>query len=157
MNKPKESNLLQYGLSSILTVKYNYILATKKFNDELSELVVYNVLPHVSFNIEHENIIVKIEANAVVKETNEKIMEIETAFAYKIPELKSHVHEVTNDGKKAFEFKDSKNAGLFTVLIGVSYSTMRGIVIERNRGTFLENIYLPIINPSIFTKKQEIK
>jgi hypothetical protein len=89
----------------------------------------------------------------VVKETKELIMEMETTFTYLIPDLKKHIKTTKNkEGKDVTEFIDPRNKGLIILLLGVSYSTMRGMVYERNRGTFLESVYLPIVDPNIFTQ-----
>jgi hypothetical protein len=33
------------------------------------------------------------------------------------------------------------------MLLGISFSTIRGIILNRTLGEFMNNIYLPIINP----------
>ncbi|MCK6542456.1 hypothetical protein L6Q79_07210 [bacterium] len=44
---------------------------------------------------------------------------------------------------------------LFILAINLTYSTTRGIMIERFRGTPLQNAYLPIVNPDELLQKIE--
>jgi hypothetical protein len=38
--------------------------------------------------------------------------------------------------------------GLIEILLSVAYSTIRGIIFEKTSGSFMNEFYLPIINPS---------
>lgn len=149
MKKNEEVGVLQYGLASILTTNYEYHLPINKFDSGANDLINFNIDPKVSFKLDHSNIIVKINISAVVKETNENFMNISTSFAFKVPNLKDFV-EIKDDGN--YGFKDIKDNGLYVILISISYSGMRGIITERSRGTFLEHIYLPIVDPNVFIK-----
>lgn len=43
------------------------------------------------------------------------------------------------------------------VIMGIVYSTARGIIFEKTRGSFLEKIILPVINPAELLNAKEIK
>ncbi|TVR36943.1 MAG: hypothetical protein EA392_13955 [Cryomorphaceae bacterium] len=52
--------------------------------------------------------------------------------------------------------KDAVSAALTTTLVSMSYSTLRGIVLERTTGTLLGGVILPVINPAAFVKENLI-
>lgn len=41
-----------------------------------------------------------------------------------------------------------KNKNLLAILLGISFSTIRGIILNRTIGNFINKFYLPIINPT---------
>lgn len=41
---------------------------------------------------------------------------------------------------------------LGTTLMGIVYSTARGIILERTQGTFFNGVILPVINPNKLIK-----
>lgn len=43
---------------------------------------------------------------------------------------------------------DMKNKNLLAILLGISFSTIRGIILNRTIGNFINKFYLPIINPT---------
>lgn len=43
---------------------------------------------------------------------------------------------------------DIKDKNLLAMLLGISFSTIRGIILNRTIGNFINNFYLPIINPT---------
>ncbi|MGD9993481.1 MAG: hypothetical protein AB7S69_09295 [Salinivirgaceae bacterium] len=52
-----------------------------------------------------------------------------------------------------FEFEeaedlDIKNKKKLAQLLGIAFSTVRGVILNRTIGNFMNNIYLPIINPT---------
>lgn len=143
---------LKYGLHAILTTKFEYCLAKNKFNKDSQDLINYHVTPRISFDAEQETVIISMQVEAVIKETSEQMMFIETNFVFRIIDFKKHVVKKIENGKKLMKFKDQKNEGLFKVLMSVSYSTMRGIVLEKSQGTILEKVYLPIVDPNLLFK-----
>lgn len=50
------------------------------------------------------------------------------------------------------------DAALGATLLGMAYSTARGIVFERTRGTFFEGVILPVIDPfELLLEKKKLK
>lgn len=43
---------------------------------------------------------------------------------------------------------DMKDKNLLAILLGISFSTIRGIILNRTIGNFINKFYLPIINPT---------
>ena len=92
-----------------------------------------------------------MQIRAAINETKEEVLSIETLFFYKAENLNNYI---TEDKEKGWKFKDKRHLGLLTTLIGISISTMRGIMIEKSKGTLLDGKMLPIINPNTFIKNQ---
>jgi len=146
-SEEKTNTEISYGLNAIHTSKFSISLPKIKYNISGKELLDYSINPIVKFNVEKSLIVITIEVFAIIKETKERIMDAEIVFFYNAKDLKNYV--VFNEEKK-WSFINSKDIGLTVVLIGISFSTMRGILLERCRGTVLEAHPLPIVDPKIF-------
>lgn len=60
------------------------------------------------------------------------------------------------DRNKVFEFKDTEycdKVGIMPILLGLAYSTARGMMVIRAAGTALAEYPAPIINPTEFLAK----
>lgn len=66
-------------------------------------------------------------------------------FYFKVENLSQFVSE-----------KGAVSGALTTTLVSMSYSTLRGIVLERTTGTPLGGVILPVINPASFVKENVI-
>jgi hypothetical protein len=151
MTSENKEQFLIYGLISILNLKYIYNLPIKKFDSEkIKEIVNYRVKPGIHLRLDRDNIIIRVDVQAVIKDTDEMVMNIITDFAFHVPELNKHMEQREKDGNKYMAFKKPINNGLYTLLIGVSYSTMRGILTEKVKGTPLDTTFLPVVDPHIF-------
>lgn len=56
------------------------------------------------------------------------------------------------DVDTVFEFNkgvdiDMHDKNILAMMLGISFSTIRGVILNRTIGSFMNNIYLPIINP----------
>ena len=141
---------LAYRLMRVNTEKFVFELPHEKFEIKSLELINYHVDPKVMFDVEGAFIIIKCIIKANVIETEEVVMEIETYFKFSVENLADYVVTKGNNT----EFKDYKDNQFLGLLIGVAYSTMRGIILERLRGTFIESQFLPVINPMYFIKNK---
>ena len=47
------------------------------------------------------------------------------------------------------------SSDLGSTLMGIVYSTARGIILERTQGTYLNGVILPVINPQILIKENQ--
>ncbi len=69
-------------------------------------------------------------------------------------------HYIIDDFEKFYEINKKEhltfNGTFIAVLLGISYSTARGIIYERLNDTSLEGVILPIVSPSkmLETRKQ---
>jgi hypothetical protein len=63
-------------------------------------------------------------------------------FHFSIANIEEHV---TGTGKAL-----QVNAQLGATIMGIAYSTMRGVVLERTAGTFFQGTILPVLDPRAF-------
>lgn len=80
---------------------------------------------------------------------DKKLVQVNFSISYEYEE--SQLLNINTDTVFAFddiEGLDLENKILWATLMGISFSTIRGIIINRTRGSFLDKIYLPIINPT---------
>ncbi len=135
-------------LTNIKTVKENTVL----FNGKLDVKPTYDI--QVSHNMMHnlDKELVKIRLYLDVSaEINGKTINqggnYEIDFFFKIEDLKDH-YQINNE-KPLF-------GGVFVcTLLAISYSTLRGMMLNLWRDTYLNSIILPIINvPDLLKSKR---
>ncbi|WP_372756294.1 hypothetical protein [Labilibaculum sp.] len=106
-------------------------LSEEEIQDFDPNLVEFNIQPGFGFN-KKLNL---IKVNFVI------------TYLYKKKEiLKIDVDTVFEFVKK--EDLDLENKTILATVLGVSFSTIRGIILNRTIGSFMNKIYLPIINPT---------
>ena len=98
---------------------------------------------HTGFNSEENSVglrlFVKLQG---VNPTGEKVgieAEYGIEFHYIIENLSDYISGKAN--------KATMDAGFAATILGISYSTARGIILERMQGTFFASVILPVINP----------
>lgn len=143
--KIKEKKKVVFRLEKIQTNKFTFSLPTSPFDKAQKERVEYSIISIPKASIEKELLNISLSVLISIKETQEIVCEIESNFIYWVENLASY----QKDGKPEFE-----NDFLIT-FFSISVSTMRGILYERCRGTFLQADFLPIINPTDFFKSIE--
>lgn len=146
---------IKYALKEIITHRFSLILPTKISNSsKVIELEIkHNITPIIKYKVEDDLILVIMQVKTFIQETEEIVMDAETAFVYHAVDLKTFLdHDKENN---TWRFIDIRNEALLTALIGISLSTMRGILYEKSLGTILESAPLPIMNPSTFIKSQQ--
>jgi hypothetical protein len=116
--------------------------AASEFNPEEVE---FSFKPAFGFN--EEDKAVKVNINVVYIYRDIEILKINVDIVYEF------VKEIE------IEIKD-KN--ILAQLLGIAFSTIRGIILNRTIGNFMNDIYLPIINPTeivedIFKDDEEIE
>lgn len=149
-----EKKALEYTLLNMLTTKYEFVLS--KENLDTPDAIDYNIDPKVGFNVKDSLVFVTVTITASSKATRDKVMLIETIFTFSIKDLESFLEKDPRTDNKSWKFKDNKDEGILLTFISIAYSTMRGIVLEKSKGTILERHFLPIVDPRIFIKKQEV-
>ncbi len=143
-----KSALLRYSLSTIRERRLLLNAPTKPFDPDAKQVVDYNINPTVQFHLEKEELIIVMDTTAVIKETQEELMQIEVMFGFEIKDLRNLIAPSGPDQK--YGFKNPEHAKIFPVLIGLSYSTLRGIVLEKTRGTLLTKNFMPVVDPNLF-------
>lgn len=135
------------------------------FSEEMEKLSIekieFTISQEHSFSYEENQVVsnVKVQANFVDK-TGEKIANIAKLgilFQYKIDTLEKYS---TINTKANTRHPDSRHydLSLGATLTGISYSTIRGILLHRTKGLIISpmGLLLPIIDPVQLLKKGEI-
>lgn len=108
-----------------------------------------NVAHSISHNLKDERIKIGLILNISSKNSNIEFKALfNIDFHYKIKDL-NNFYEIKDDGELIF-------SGIFvSTLIGISFSTARGIIYQRLAATNMNNIILPVVSPSkiLFAKK----
>jgi len=119
----------------IVDLKTNSFSVQNLSDEEISnfepEKIEFGIKPGFGFNDELH--IVKVNFSISYNYNTLEILKInvDTIFEFKpLPDLDIH---------------DKK---ILAMLLGISFSTIRGIILNRTIGSFMNNIYLPIINPT---------
>src|SRR3989344_2841429 len=118
IKKVKEAAAINYGLSRVITVKFNLNLPKQKY-DPKNVLIDYNMSPQIKLDSVGSLIIISVQIRAAINETKEEVLSIETLFFYKAENLNNYI---TEDKEKGWKFKDKRHLGLLTTLIGISIS-----------------------------------
>jgi len=82
-----------------------------------------------------------VKYSYLLNDKSEKIVELETTNHFEIEKLKELI-----DTKESDVFK--VNSGILPTLIGISVSSLRGIMVVKTDGTLLSEFPLPLVNPT---------
>ncbi|RXP54547.1 hypothetical protein EC396_09195 [Lutibacter sp. HS1-25] len=100
----------------------------------------FNVAHKVQHNLEDERIKIQLLINLLLKTDATIGVKFNIDFHYKITDLKDHYE---NDANNRPIF-----SGLFiATILGISFSTARGILFGKLSETKLNNLILPVIDP----------
>lgn len=111
----------------------------KKIQEQVKIELKFKLSPDIKKNI------VDVRFSILFKhiETNKVVSEVETSFIFDIVDLSNHI-----------QGRVFKNDKIPLTLLTVSYSTFRGILCEKFRGTIFGDIPpLPLIDPKSFLSK----
>lgn len=79
---------------------------------------------------------------------NKKVIEIlksDIKFEFYIPQNSKFFNPI-EEQKNNQDTKYNVDNSFFSMILSICISTLRGIILEKCRGTFLENIYVPIVD-----------
>lgn len=147
-----KNELIQYNLQSVETQLFNFFGAgteTLRKDD-----IIHNIHPIVHFDVDNNRIVITMQIKTLIKATSALIVETELVFNYGIIDFSNYV---TQDANGIWKFINERDKELIVLLIGISYSTSRGILLEKLKGSTLSNALLPIIDPHDFFKQQKKK
>lgn len=151
MDNKENKKLISYSLSGIKSNRFNFSTPKGKFVVEEVK-IDYTINPTIKYNIEEDLIFIIINVIAKINDTEEIILDSENTFIYHAKDLKTFMEPL--EDTKSWKFKDQKDEGLIVTILGISISTLRGILYEKSRGTILELKLIPIVNPSVFIKTE---
>ncbi|MGK9367941.1 hypothetical protein ACSSWA_03475 [Melioribacter sp. Ez-97] len=135
-------------LDKITLIEF-YIKNDLSLNKIIKENINFDV--KIGLGLEEKNNIIHISTFIKILKTKkndkDKLCELITQISYQVEELKKFI----NPDDKEIKLPDI----LVHTLISISLSTTRGILSEKTRGTILEDIYLPILDPKKFIKQNK--
>lgn len=90
------------------------------------------------------SIVLMLTYNINIKGKSLDILKTDVKFDFKVPRNSEMLIPINSDknNDKNYNVSDS----FFSIVLSVCISTLRGIILEKCRGTFLEDIYLPIVD-----------
>ena len=144
-----EKNKIMYGLKSIRVNSFSIETPKQKVNENEPVLYDFNVIPEIKYNLAENLILVALQGTVKIKQTSEKVLEINVAFIFAAKDLNSFILQ---NEKGIWDFKDKKDEGLIITLLSISLSTLRGIIYEKTRGTIMDSVVMPVMDPSTFIK-----
>jgi hypothetical protein len=108
-----------------------------------------NVAHSILHNLKDERVKIGLVLNIKNKNSDVEFKALfNIDFHYKIKDL-NHFYELEKDDNLVF------SGTLISTLIGISFSTARGIIYQRLAATNMKDIILPVVSPSkiLFAKK----
>jgi|GEM_PF-3794654 hypothetical protein len=156
MAKKQTTKPFEYKLRSIVVNNFIYKVPKKPYTQMPAGNSNFNVDPKIRFSIDQNELALIMNVIGTIKETGEEFVNASALFIYHINNLNDFVND--EGGKTGVIFKDKKLEEHFIpTIIGICYSTMRGILIGKAADTILQTETLPVVNPRIFFKRIEPK
>ncbi len=125
----------------IINIKTNSFSEVNLSEDEIDNFkatdIEFRIKPSFGFNDELHAVKVNYAISYLYNDTEILKIDVDTVFEY-----------INNDNF------NSRDRGFLASILGISLSTIRGIILNRTIGSFLNNIYLPIINPTEIIEDQ---
>jgi len=131
-----ESQKLKYEYPfRIIDLKTNSFFVQEIGDDEIENFdakkLEFGIRP--SFGFDEKSNFVKVNFVITYHYNEQEILKIDVDTIFECAVIKDF---------------DIKNKNLLATLLGISFSTIRGIILNRTIGSFINKFYLPIINPS---------
>jgi len=135
---------IRFRLAEVNTYYFQQNPPLKPFDQNNPSLIDYNLNFALPNKIEDNRVSIICKIEALIKETLERIGEIQTEFKFEIDSI--------NDKPIKSSEKIGIPQDIITTFVSITISTMRGIMIEKFRGTLLQHQLLPVINPTVITQ-----
>lgn len=123
----------------IIDLKTNFFSAQNLSDEEIENFnpdhIEFGIKPGIGFNEDLNAVKINFIVTYDYQEQELLKIDVDTVFEFR------------TEAKK-----DMENSTILAMLLGISFSTIRGIILNRTIGSFMNNIYLPIINPSEIIK-----
>lgn len=131
---------ITFSLRKIDTKYFNLRSPLREFDKSQSEIIRYHLNLGFPGSSPEGNLSLFVKVVAEIIETEEVVCEILTEFMYHIVSFNKKPITDLNEIKLPFD--------VVTTFVSIAISTIRGILIERSRGTILEYQFMPLFNPT---------
>ncbi|MBU0713337.1 hypothetical protein KJ762_06820 [bacterium] len=144
---PKTEKPIEFRLKNIQIAKCSFQKPENAIQED--QELGFSFIFGVQFNEENGEIIIELAANIYLS-PEQKIV---------IGEIKADTHFAINNFS---DFVVKKNQFAFPedfiiMLISISFSTLRGVVIEKSASTLQHQVILPVINVKEIVNKQKVE
>lgn len=138
--KSKEASIdFTFKLKNIESLSFSYANLSKKYRKKIGDIVQINVSYVFETLHKKEEAILILKVSIVNKETSREICLAETKFIFGIRNMERLINGNSFISKQ-----------IPLTLVSISYSTFRGQIFEKLKGTPLENIPpIPVIDPNL--------
>lgn len=147
-NKITEDKPINIGLKSIEVS--NYLIKNPIIALEPNHVFSYNFV--IQHKVSFDDKIIVVIATVNIFETPEKknlFCSLTANFGFNVGNLEDFTIEA--DGKKSIVTE------CLIIVNALTISSLRGILYEKNKGTFLHNVYVPIVDASKFVHENLIE
>lgn len=136
---PEEALSIQIKLDDFVVTQFHQEILPKDIGPD--EIFNFNHAINIQLFIETHTIHSNLDVDIIRASTNEKLafLTVEAVF-------------ILGEGFDKLAKIGGIPGDLMLLVINLTYSTTRGIIIERFRGTPLHRVYMPIINPNELLK-----
>lgn len=141
----KAVNADQIHLKNFQIFKWE-ISASEAFADQPSPIIDTNVRAFGEYVVSDEEKLFGIRIHLNITSYGEEEEELEVKGDFSI-EFHFEVEDLTDYLEYQGEGKALVSDQLLGTLLGIAYSTSRGLVYDRLHGSFLEGTILPVLNP----------
>lgn len=134
--------------NAIKVIKYSQYDLEKDFKIDITPLIQFQSNFQFKVIDKEETLACLVTVKILIIETQEEFAEIKVENFFGIKPFKDMIKEI-EPGK--FNIPDE----LIVNLSSISASTVRGILSEKLKGTFIQNEIYPLIDPSAFLKNNK--
>ncbi|MBK9284061.1 MAG: hypothetical protein IPM51_07035 [Sphingobacteriaceae bacterium] len=143
---------VKFSLNFASVRKFSFIEPKQRFDNSKTDFCEYKVYPKITFNTKKSEILIVLIFFGFIKETSEKNLDGEALFIFKVEELERLVYSEN----EILKFINPNDHNLVLSLISISYSTLRGILFEKLKGTLYSGTLLEIINPQKLFEQRNV-
>ncbi len=109
------------------------------------EELVFETKPEVKLRSENHEVAILLSISAFFKESSERAYKVKFAMVYTIANYDDLLSENTGDVSKELAAERSL---LIITLLGMTFSTLRGILCEKFSSTIYRDKLLPVVDPT---------
>ncbi len=96
-----------------------------------------------AYNIKEKGVRIRLEAKLEGHDDDDKNLGLEAEYGIEFHFVVDNIEDFIDEEKEEVEIKGI----LWGTLVGIAYSTARGIIFDRTQGTFFKGVILPVIDP----------
>jgi hypothetical protein len=144
MTKVQKPNTISFNIKGIDIIDFNITLPADPLQQEIKSFN-FNITSEQKISIEQKLVYTVISIEIFNDNFETKLGSFRSAIIFEITNFDDFIDKNTQN----FKLPDD----ITMVLNSVSISTTRGLMFSQFKGTFLNNAFLPIVDPQLLRKK----